>query len=117
MPSADRPDQPAGDQIEPDYRFTLANERTFLAYERTAIGLVAAALAVINLLEPEWPEQVLGALLLLAGAVAAVGGYLRFRAVDRALRAGRPLPANPAVHLVALAVVICLVAAAISVLV
>ncbi len=117
MPSADGSGQPAGDPIEPDYRFTLANERTFLAYERTAIGLVAAALAVINLLEPEWPEQVLGGMLLAAGAVAAVGGYARFRAVDRALRAGRPLPANPAVHLVALAVVICLIAAAISVLV
>ncbi len=117
MPSADGSGHPTGEPVEPDYRFTLANERTFLAYERTAIGLVAAALAVINLLEPEWPEQVLGGLLLLAGTVAAVGGYVRYRAVDRALRAGRPLPPNPAVHLVALAVVICLVAAAISVLV
>ena len=56
-------------------------------------------------------------MLLAAGAVSAVGGYLRFRGVDRAMRAGRPLPSNPAAHLVALAVIICLVAAALSVLV
>jgi putative membrane protein len=102
---------------EPDYRFTLANERTFLAYERTAIGLVAAALAVFNLLDAEWPERALGALLLVAGAVAAVGGYLRFKGVDRAIRDGRPLPANAAAHLLAAAVVVCLVAATLSVLV
>jgi len=114
VPSADRPaDRPA----DPDARYLLANERTFLAYERTAIGLVAAALAVIHLLDPEWPQQVLGGMLLVAGAVAAVGGYLRFRGVDRAMRAGEPLPSNPAAHLVALAVIICLVAAALSVLV
>ena len=78
---------------------------------------MAAALAVIHLLDPEWPQQLLGGMLLAAGAVSAVGGYLRFRGVDRAMRAGRPLPANPAAHLVALAVIICLVAAALSVLV
>jgi putative membrane protein len=110
VPSADRP-------AEPDARYLLANERTFLAYERTAIGLVAAALAVIHLLDPEWPQQLLGGMLLAAGGVAAVGGYLRFRGVDRAMRAGRALPANPSAHLVALAVIICLVAAALSVLV
>ena len=101
---------------EPDYRFTLANERTFLAYERTAIGLVAAALAVLHLLDSDWPEQALGGLLLLSGAIAAAGGYARFRMVDAAMKDGRDLPANPALHLLAVAVVLCLVAAAISVL-
>jgi len=32
-------------EVEPDYRFTLANERTFLAWQRTALGLLAAAVA------------------------------------------------------------------------
>ena len=31
----------ADDGEEPDYRFTLANERTFLAWVRTALGLLA----------------------------------------------------------------------------
>ncbi len=34
--------------FEPDYRFTLANERTFLAWERTALGLLAAAVAIVQ---------------------------------------------------------------------
>ncbi len=34
--------------LEPDYRFTLANERTFLAWQRTALGLLAAAVAVVQ---------------------------------------------------------------------
>ena len=103
--------------MEPDYRFTLANERTFLAYERTAIGLVAASIAVFNLLEARWPERLLGALLLVSGAVAAIGGYFRFKGNDRAIRAGQPLPANLVPHLLAAAIVVCLLAAALTVLV
>ena len=34
--------------IEPDYRFTLANERTFLAWQRTSLGLMAAAVAAVS---------------------------------------------------------------------
>lgn len=33
----------------PDYRFSLANERTFLAWIRTALGFLAAGLGLINL--------------------------------------------------------------------
>ena len=101
--------------MEPDYRFTLANERTFLAYERTAIGLVAASVAVLQIFEG-WEHTLLGVLLLLAGTVASVGGYLRYRQADAAIRAGEPLPANLAVHLLAGAVIVCLLAAALSVL-
>jgi putative membrane protein len=100
--------------MEPDYRFTLANERTFLAYERTAIGLVAASVAVLQIFEG-WEHTVLGVALLVAGTVASAGGYLRYRAADAAIRAGEPLPTNPAVHLLAAAVLVCLLAAALSV--
>ena len=101
--------------MEPDYRFTLANERTVLAYQRTAIALVAAGVAVLHLFEG-WEQTAFGILLLIAGAVASAGGYARFRSVDRAIRAGEPLPANPVVHWLAAAVMVCLVAAALSVL-
>ena len=37
------------EEHEPDYRFTLANERTFLAWQRTALGLLAAAVALVQL--------------------------------------------------------------------
>lgn len=112
MPSADTPDQPAP---VTDYRFTLANERTYLAYERTAIGLVAASVATLHLLSG-WAYGLLGVLLLVAGAIAAVGGYVRFRRVTAAIEAGQELPSNPVAHLLALAVVLCLVAAALGIL-
>jgi putative membrane protein len=101
--------------MEPDYRFTLANERTFLAYERTAIGLVAASVAVLQIFEG-WEHTLLGVLLLITGLAASAGGYLRFRRVDAAIRAGEPLPANPVVHVLAGAVLVCMVAAAVAVL-
>ena len=101
----------------PDIRFSLANERTFLAYERTAVGLVAAALAVFHLLDPSWPQRLLGLLLLGSAVVAAGGGWLRFRQADRAIREGRDLPAGTTVHVMALAVLVVIVAAGISVVV
>ena len=101
----------------PDVRFSLANERTFLAYERTAVGLVAAALAVFHLLEPSWPQRLLGALLVLTALVAAGGGWLRYRQADAAIRSGRDLPPGATVHVMAVAVLVVIVAAGLSVLV
>lgn len=42
-------DEDVEEESEPDYRFTLANERTFLAWLRTALALLAAAVAVVQL--------------------------------------------------------------------
>ncbi|NYE35461.1 putative membrane protein [Nocardioides cavernae] len=100
-----------------DIRFSLANERTFLAYERTAVGLVAAALAVFHLLEPSWPQKLLGLLLVASALIAAGGGWLRYRQAERAIREGRDLPAGTTVHLMAAAVLVVIIAAGISVVV
>ena len=78
-------------QGEPDVRFSLANERTLLAYQRTSIGLIGAAVAVAHFLEDDTIALVLAAILLFCGALAAIGGYQRYRAADRAIREGRPL--------------------------
>lgn len=102
---------------EPDIRFSLANERTFLAYERTAVGLVAAALAVFHLLDPSWSQKLLGLLLVASAVIAAAGGWLRYRQAERAIREGRDLPAGTTVHLMAAAVLVVIVAAGISVVV
>jgi putative membrane protein len=89
---------------EPDYRFTLANERTFLAWIRTALGLLAGGVAVRQLVDP---FEIAGArtalaLLAIAGStVLAVGGYLRWVGVQRAVRRGEPLPPAQLVPLVA----------------
>jgi putative membrane protein len=85
-------------EFEPDYRFTLANERTFLAWQRTALGLLAAAVAVVQLL-PELgvpgARHVLGAGLAVLAALTAGVGLWRWRQVDRAMRRGLPLPRHP----------------------
>jgi putative membrane protein len=90
---------PDGDaEFEPDYRFTLANERTFLAWQRTALGLLAAAVAVVQLApEMTFPgtRHVLGVLLAVLATTTAVVGVLRWQQVDRAMRSGTPLPRRP----------------------
>ena len=84
--------------VEPDYRFTLANERTFLAWERTALGLLAAAVAVVQLV-PELSiagaRHVLGAVLALLAILTAGMGILRWEQVDRAMRRDMPMPRHP----------------------
>ena len=104
---------------EPDYRMSLAAERTYLAYLRTGLALVAAGVAVVGAL----PDA--GALLLRRGiglGLILVGGTLlavarpRWLAVDRAMRRGEPLPASRVVQSLGLVLVLAAVAAGIVVL-
>ena len=99
------------DDRAPDARFTLANERTLLAYQRSAIGLMAAAIAVAHFFGDDLEVLLLALALLFTGAFAGVGGYLRYRQVDAALRKGRTISSGSAAHLVSLAVLLCLVLA------
>ena len=84
--------------VEPDYRFTLANERTFLAWQRTALGLLAGEVALIQLVPAlgiTGSRHLLGALLALLAILTAGIGLLRWEQVDRAMRTGKPLPRHP----------------------
>jgi putative membrane protein len=102
---------------EPDARFTLANERTLLAYQRSAIGLMAAAIAVAHFFGDDALVIVLALVLLATGAFAAVGGYLRYRQVDEALREGRPIGSGSAAHIVSVAVLLSMILAAVYIVV
>jgi putative membrane protein len=96
--------------MEPDYRFSLANERTLLAWVRTALALDVAGLGVVRFAPPlGFPggRELVGGVLVLLGAVTAWSGYRRFLATDRAMRAGEPIaaPAAPRGLAAALAVI------------
>lgn len=79
----------------PDYRFSLANERTFLAWIRTALGFLAAGVG-LDQLAPEFAtpliRQVLALLLCLFAGGLAVYGYLRWLQNEKAMRLKEDLP-------------------------
>lgn len=84
-----------GEGDEPDYRFSLANERTFLAWLRTGLALVAAGVAVdvVDLEIGEGVKLALAGILLGLGGLSAVLAWLRWSRSERAMRRAEPLPA------------------------
>lgn len=80
---------------EPDYRFTLANERTFLAWIRTALAFLAAAIA-LDQLTPDFanPEVrlFLSVSFALVSAYLSILAYRRWRRNEMAMRRSKPLP-------------------------
>ena len=84
---------------EPDPRFSFANERTFLAWIRTALGFVAAGVAVaaVSSLDARTGIEVkVAALLLIAcGLVSGAGALSQWMRNERAMRLGAALPSSP----------------------
>lgn len=83
-----------------DARFTLAAERTMLAWVRTALGLIAAGVAVLHFIGPftaSTLQTVLGIGLILLGVLAAVVGGQRWYATTHALENGGRLPGPVAI--------------------
>jgi putative membrane protein len=86
------PGDPTRVGTDPDYRFTLANERTFLAWIRTALALAAGGLAAVTILDDFPGEEVLGIALLLLSFLTAATAYRRWNLNERAMRLDEPLP-------------------------
>jgi inner membrane protein YidH len=105
---------------EPDARFTFANERTFLAWNRTALALVVAGLAIAQLLPPfpgvPFGRHLLAVPLIALGAIIAVAGYLEWRRDQHALRHGQPLPRSSLPRILAASIAAMAVVAAVLVL-
>jgi putative membrane protein len=92
-----RPRRVFGVGEEPDPRFTLANERTLLAWLRTALALVVAGVAIValaDLISPAWLVDVTASLAFVGGGLTAALGYVQWQRVERALRCQQPLPAG-----------------------
>jgi putative membrane protein len=98
----------AEDGTEPDARFTFANKRTFLAWSRTALALVVAGLAVIQLLPSfpgvPWGRHIIGTPLIFLGCAVSVISYFEWRGSQRALRRGEPLSRSRLPHFLAFTV-------------
>jgi putative membrane protein len=88
-----------GEQIprDPDYRMSLAAERTFLAYIRTGLALLAAGVGVVIAApsanhSAQDVRRVIGVALIVIGGVVIAAARPRWSAIDRAMRNGQPLP-------------------------
>ncbi|CAN5530171.1 hypothetical protein BH18ACT1_BH18ACT1_09910 [soil metagenome] len=104
------------DGREPDARFTFANERTFLAWNRTALACIAGGVALLQFATALGPA---GLRLLVALPLVAVGGviglnsYSRLERNQAALRVGDPLPRSRLPRLLSVVVALDAVTAAV----
>lgn len=98
---------PDGD--DPDPRFTLANERTFLAWTRTSLAFLAGGIAL-----EAFPLQLMSAdlktglsvFIIATGMLIAAGAAGRWIRVERAMRRGEPLPVPGIVPLLSFAALV-----------
>ena len=76
-----------------DPRYTLANERTMLAWTRTALALIAAGLAFIQFIELVQPggRRLIGVALIIIGSLVALVSGGEWRRREQAIREGRPI--------------------------
>ena len=81
---------------EPDPRYSLANERTFLAWIRTSLAVLAGAAAVdaLDLPLSDFLQRLTAGWLAVIGLLCAVQSWRTWTQTEAALRTGRPLPGS-----------------------
>jgi len=105
----DRRTRAAEPGVDPDVRFSYANERTFLAWNRTALAMVTAGLAITQLLPPfsiAGGRRMIGLPLIAMGVLISVASLSQWRRNERAMRLGEPLPRSILPALVAVVVAV-----------
>lgn len=103
-----RPHWVYGPGEEPDPRFTLANERTFLAWVRTALAMLAGGVALhaLGLPGTAWVRTTLAVTLVMFGALVTIFALVRWARVERAMRTRQPLPGFGLGYLLTVGVVV-----------
>jgi len=105
---------------DPDPRFSLANERTFLAWVRTALGLIALGVAVatfVSTQETKGVSLLLAAVLVLLGGILAAGSWWRWLSVERAMRDGHGIPPSTLAPFLAVGIGVIAVIAIVAVVI
>jgi putative membrane protein len=105
---------------DPDPRFSFANERTFLAWIRTALALVAGGIGLEAFVADVLPPVLrlaIAAFLLVIGAALALTAFSRWFRSERALRLGRSLPGLGTAPVLAVGVAVCALALLVGLLI
>lgn len=104
-------DPPRSVGEEPDYRFTMANERTFLAWIRTALALAAGGLASLHVISDAYGSALPGIALLGLSVATAATAYHRWALNEMSMRLGRPLPSSRLPRIISIATAVVALAA------
>lgn len=112
------PEEVRGEGNTPDYRFSLANERTFLAWLRTALALIGGGFAVDQFLPDLGRAWRIGLALALlaAGVLCALRAVNHWVRCERAMRRGEDLPVSRFPALLGIAIGVVAVAMVVVVL-
>ncbi|HYN57546.1 MAG TPA: DUF202 domain-containing protein [Motilibacterales bacterium] len=103
---------------DPDPRFTLANERTFLAWVTTSLGLLGIGLAVGTIIPGEhFSINLLAILWILMAAVLSIRALVRWFRMERAIRLNQGLPLSTSIPVVAVALAVLAVATGLTVVI
>lgn len=100
---------------DPDFRFSLANERTYLAWVRTAIAIMVAGLAVAQFFDSrsEATRLAISLPMILLGAAIALSSYGQWERKERAMRLSESLPPSSLPRLLGVAIGLIAVLAAV----
>ncbi len=93
---------------DPDPRFTLANERTFLAWIRTSLALIAGgvALEAFDVPLPAELRSAVSVFMLVVAIILPLVAWVHWKQSERAMREERPLPFSFAIPVLAVAIVV-----------
>ena len=103
---------------DPDPRFTLANERTFLSWVTTSLGMLGIGLAVGTIIPGEhFSINLIAVLWILMAGILSIRALIRWFRMERAMRLNEGLPLSTSIPVVALSLALLSVATGIAVVI